>query len=100
MTAYVCGQMHRYSLYQLNQDGTYQLNVAESLGYGTYDCFVVVNANTDTLNFDVYRNFGGSSFNLAHSKTLNKTIPADINSDGSVDFNDLLIMSEEWLLCI
>ena len=62
VTAYICGQMHRYSLYQPYENGTYQLNIAESTGYSQYDCFVVVNADSEALTFDVYRSLGDSSF--------------------------------------
>ncbi len=100
VTAYICGQMHRYSLYQPYENGTYQLNVAESTGYSQYDCFVVVNADSNALTFDVYRSYGASSFSLAYSHTIENIALADINNDGSVDFQDLLKMSKEWLTCI
>gem|GEM_PF-3148119 len=97
--AYIAGQMHRYSLYQPTLNGTYQLNVAESLGFGTYDCFLKVTADTQALTFDVYRSLGTSTFSLAHSHTLESAIAADINQDGSVDHLDLQQLSEDWVLC-
>jgi hypothetical protein len=95
--AYICGQMHRYSLYQPYENGTYQLNVAESTGTGIYDCFLIINADSEILTFDVYRSLGGDSFNLVHSHTFNKALSADFNDDGSVDFGDVLVISREWL---
>ncbi len=67
VVAYVCGHTHRFSHYQPPGSDVWQIDTAQARGIGQYDTFVIVNADDNEIQFDVYRSMNTSQFSLTDS---------------------------------
>ena len=58
VTAYICGHTHRYSRYQPPGSSVWQFDAGEAgkaSDHWRYDTFIMVNADENQIQFDVYR---------------------------------------------
>ena len=62
VVAYICGHTHRFSHYQPPGSDVWQIDTGQARGASQYDTFMMVTADSESIQFDVYRSLDAANF--------------------------------------